>query len=160
MIPEIESKPLPELEKCLQDEDHLFLLLEDVEFYKGLDRMCDDARQANVRLAEKNLLKKPEIDKLQRELETMAAELAAMKRLHDEKSALQKSQMEKHSPQALLRLLEEAVRAIDDESEVLVRDFRAGNMPLKDFLSAYTELRKIYHSRAAKLEMMKQQVTM
>ena len=152
-FPEVERRPVSELQVCLADEGQFYLFLEDVEAYRELNRLCDSSRDSNVEQAEKNLLRKPEIDNLQRELQSSAMELTALKRLYDEKASLQKSKMQKFSPQVLLSKLATATREVDVQSENMSREYE-GKIPIRDFLASYIELRKTYHSRNAKLETM------
>ena len=119
--------------------------------------MVDGAKDANVAQAEKNLMRKPEIDDLQRELHAMVAELSGLKRLYDEKLYIQKSALQKNSPQMLLGMLQTETKQLDGESEKKFDRFMDGEVPLKEFLSSYMDQRILYHTRAAKLEAMKNQ---
>ena len=155
VFPEIESKNVDELQRLVSDESELFLLLEDVEFYKGLNRLRDMSRDANVAQAEKNLARKPELDAAQRQLETLARELEVLKQNYNEKLAKQKNLMQNHTPQALARMLETETDKLDAETEEVSQRFLAGQMSLKEYLAAYLERRTLYHQRAAKLESIK-----
>ncbi len=157
-FPEIDGKSAEELQRLVSDESELFLLLEDVEFYKGLNRLRDMSRDANVAQAEKNLARKPELDAAQRQLETMARELETLKQNYNEKLAKQKSLTQLHTPQALARMLEAETNKLDADTEDLSQRFLAGQMSLKEYLAAYLEKRTLYHQRAAKLESIKDAV--
>jgi hypothetical protein len=85
----------------------------------------------------------------------MVAELSGLKRLYDEKLYIQKSQMQKTSPDVLLNLLKSETKEIDKKSEANFDEFMDGNISLKSFLSSYLDQRVLYHTRAAKLEAMK-----
>jgi hypothetical protein len=48
-FPELEFKTADELQRLLNDESELYLMMEDVAFFKGLTQLRDQARDANVR---------------------------------------------------------------------------------------------------------------
>ncbi len=152
---EVDNKSADELQRLVNDESELYLFLEDVEFYKGLNRLRDMSRDANVAQAEKNLGRKPDLDAMQRALEAMASELEELKQSYNAKLSKQKSMLEQHSPQSLLRLLEEETNRLDAETEDMSMRFLAGQTPLKEHLTRYLDRRALFHQRAAKLDSVK-----
>jgi len=97
---------------------------------------------------------------LARQAEQLKETLRAKKRTLEEKtaqineiearcSALKKDRFSSH---LLAGQLAEAAEKCDTESEGLVDDFQAGRIELKEFLTKYTEMRKLYHLRNLKKE--------
>ncbi len=67
-FPELETKSLDELLQIAASEDHLMLFLEDVEFYKGLRKVRDSAREATAAQAQKNLDRRDDLERFRARL--------------------------------------------------------------------------------------------
>jgi len=151
-FPEVQSLTSDELLVLLSDEtafESFFASLAAVKHHQAINA---DIQRGNEEMAAANLSMKTEIKSLEEEITDLANVAQLQRQELDAKLARKQQLMERHSPEALHRLLSAATQQAEQLSDATADAFHAGRMDLKQFITDYTEQRRTFHLRREKLE--------
>ncbi|KAL3283591.1 hypothetical protein HHI36_006729 [Cryptolaemus montrouzieri] len=157
-FPELNKLTLKELKSLdgnLDKQDDFLLELPQL---KEQNRMIDDLIVQVEELAESNLSKQEQLEKLRKgiefRIEQVTNQTFETEKLHNEYKMLS----EKFSPRNIQEKLRVASRKADEDSEKLAELFLSGDMDVERFLSSYIKSRSLYQTRKTKEEKLSQQI--
>eukprot|EP01091_Cochliopodium_minus_P017012 TRINITY_DN6551_c0_g3_i1.p1 TRINITY_DN6551_c0_g3~~TRINITY_DN6551_c0_g3_i1.p1 ORF type:complete len:357 (-),score=148.35 TRINITY_DN6551_c0_g3_i1:15-1085(-) len=151
-FPELQDKPVEELQFLLSDSSSFSLLVEDQEFLKNLKSLKDGIMEQNEESAKKNLSREEDLLKLQNETLKLRNQLQLAKQEYESKLLLQNKLKERYSIPNLLEKLRDSTHQTEKESDSLSEDFFQNKSDPQKFLKEYMSKRSLFHLRNAKLD--------
>lgn len=149
-------------------EEELTALLEDSskfnEFCLKLPQLShsmtvrQEMKTANEEVARENLQKEEKIEQLRIELIRQHHELEEAQKIYQQMYERLMQTSKGNEPHALYERLLKSTRGKESESELVVEEFLGQNMDIKDFSKKFLKERTLFHSRAAKLELLKKRL--
>ncbi|VVC99742.1 vacuolar protein sorting-associated protein 37B [Leptidea sinapis] len=143
-----------ELKEMLNDDAKFDLVLKDVKQVKDWETEKEMIIASNRSLAEYNLSKEPELEKIKSEIqqesevgESLCSHIQELLNEYKTKSA-------GISPDTTLALLQTASAETEEQSENIAQDFLSGKIDVDKFLEEFEPIRKIMHLRKFKAEKM------
>ena len=146
---------MTQLEELLNNDtafEDFFTSLDEV---KSLRDVRVELKESNKDLAEANLELEEKLNVLKVEVGEMHEAYNAARQSFAAAQDRQKQLQSRYAPAALRSGLLSAADVADRNSESIADAFMDGDTSLSDFLAAYMDMRKVYHSRAAKAERMR-----
>jgi len=154
-----DSKTIEEMNELLQSDEKFDAFFYQLPAIQEDFKALADQRDANKKIAEKNIA-------MQAEVEQLAAELAVQQnksnqKLRDIENAKQQQAaiQQQFSPHVLAVKLADAAKKVDRESEEISSKFQNGEISIAEFVKQYRDARVLYHLRSAKREMLLTQRT-
>eukprot|EP01092_Planopodium_desertum_P007793 TRINITY_DN3220_c0_g1_i4.p1 TRINITY_DN3220_c0_g1~~TRINITY_DN3220_c0_g1_i4.p1 ORF type:complete len:312 (-),score=18.55 TRINITY_DN3220_c0_g1_i4:60-995(-) len=151
-FPQLERKSVDELKELRDTPASLEEFIEQLDAVKETKKIRNDLHENIMALATKNLEHEKEIDEMKKQVETKREQVAALRRIYEEKAIRQQEILKRFSPEILVAKLSEAAATAGDESEAIAKRFINGDMDLKTFVSEFMKKREEHHLRSAKLE--------
>ncbi|KAI9334734.1 hypothetical protein BDR26DRAFT_920753 [Obelidium mucronatum] len=149
----LESKSLEELEELLAEpaafERHLYTAIPRV---KESVQLCNDAAKLNAEAAERTLSYQENVQQARERVLSAQRDFAAARIEYDSTCKQYEDTMMAFAPDYLLSRLRAGLQESDDLSDSLVQSMLVGELGMDDFLKRYKEVRKVYHSRAIRVE--------
>ncbi|KAJ3013045.1 UNVERIFIED_CONTAM: hypothetical protein HDU68_000895 [Siphonaria sp. JEL0065] len=149
----LESKSLEELEEMMTDsvafEQHLF---SEIPRVKESVQLCVDVAHVNSDAADKSLAYKENVVKAKQRVQVAQRDFSASRIEYDVTCKEYEDTMMVFAPDYLLSRLRTALQESDDLSDALVQSMLMGEIGMEEFLKRYKEVRKVYHSRAIRVE--------
>lgn len=143
------------LNENIEKQDELLLQLPHIkESHDNVDDLLSQIQE----LADKNLSKMDELEKLKSEIvdrvNLVSKHVEENEKLHEDYENL----CEKFSPKNIQEHLRQSLNEADEDSEKLADSFLKGDLELDKFLSSYLKRRTIYQIRKTKEEKLSQQI--
>ncbi|KAJ3112065.1 hypothetical protein HDU96_004990 [Phlyctochytrium bullatum] len=148
----LEKMSLSELEELMRDDaafEDFFMHLPQVQEQQ---RARSEFIAGNEALAKHNLSFEPALAQLRSELVQEQSNFKAEREQFDVNYRAFQDLMMRFEPDYLISRLRAAVTESEELSESLSQSFLGGKADVEDFIKNYRETRKVYHSRAARLE--------
>jgi hypothetical protein len=146
----LESSAVQDL---LEDEIAFLQYCNSLEYTQTLAALVESALDRNHKVAESNLTRKPELERLREEVESLEGQLHVR---FEEYSALKARQDEICRPPPVTeirKVLTKVKRIAFDESERMAEEWEGDGDPAA-FFQEFVQIRKVHHQRAAKLELL------
>ncbi|XP_077225973.1 vacuolar protein-sorting-associated protein 37 homolog 1-like [Tasmannia lanceolata] len=145
----LRDKDVEELRKLINDKDAYSAFFHSLDQVKLQNSIGDELRKETTQLARENLEKEPRILELRNqcriirttELATAQEKLIELERQKDEI-------LKFCAPSRLLQRMQDAMDKVEEESEILHRQFLNKEIDLAAFVQKYKRLRTVYHRRA------------
>ncbi len=157
-FPELDNMTLEELKTLQSDETEFRKLFNSQNVPTMVREMHEQITKSNQDQARKNLQFKESIEQLQQDVLAQQTEAVEQWKEFEGLSKRHKTAMAQFDPLRLLTQLEASFSSLDDESEMLSREFLDEEVPLSDFIKRELDLRKLYHLRRAKAERFRSQL--
>ena len=110
-------------------------------------------RQSNAELARATLAGEGQLEETRRQIAIVrSTEYDAARAAFEEKFARQEAAREVVAPERLIERLQAAAGAAEGDATALEQQFRAGKVPLEEFVERYTALKAVYHARDMKYQ--------
>ncbi|KAK9888545.1 hypothetical protein WA026_000792 [Henosepilachna vigintioctopunctata] len=157
-FPELNKLSIKELKSLNENIDKQDNFLLELPQIKEQDRMIDDLICQMEELAESNLSKQKQLEKLRKAIEFRIEEVTNQtfetEKLHNDYKTL----CEKFSPKSIQEELRVASRKADEDSEKFAELFLSGEIDVDIFLSSYIKSRSLYQTRKTKEEKLSEQL--
>ncbi|KAL4191046.1 hypothetical protein AMTRI_Chr07g27670 [Amborella trichopoda] len=145
----LKDKSVDELRKLLTDKEAYNNFLYSIEQVRTQNAVRDELWKATFQLARENLDKEPQILELKNQCQVIrSTELADAQ----QKLCVLEKQKEEilrlYAPSTLLRRMQDAMNAADEECERLHGQLLEREIELGAFLPKYKKLRTVYHRRS------------
>ncbi|XP_067861860.1 VPS37B subunit of ESCRT-I a [Heptranchias perlo] len=151
-LSDLSSLSLRELNELLEDEEKLNKMAEEMEEVRNIPPNKDMSLASNRSLAEQNLQYHPKLDCLKIQLTRKYEELQTLFEAYQMRKSKLDSQSSSSSLDTLLALLQTEGAKIEEETEIMAKDFLDGEVPLDVFIDQYQNKRKLAHQRRVKIE--------
>uniref|UniRef100_UPI00398EA089 vacuolar protein sorting-associated protein 37B-like isoform X1 n=1 Tax=Pristiophorus japonicus TaxID=55135 RepID=UPI00398EA089 len=151
-LPDLSSLSLQQLQELMEDEEKLNKMAEVVEEVQNIQPNKDMSLANNRTLAEQNLQYHPKLDCLKLQLTRKYQELQTQFEAYQMRKSRLDSQSSSSSLDILLALLQTEGAKIEEETEIMAKDFLDGEVPLDVFIDQYQNKRKLAHQRRVKIE--------
>ncbi|XP_055339994.1 vacuolar protein sorting-associated protein 37A-like [Paramacrobiotus metropolitanus] len=150
-FPELKNMSNAELQAILDTRDEQILLnkIAKTPVIASLRDEFDRLSESNRRLAEENLTRKTDMEKIKSDLFEKYSLGGEMRQQFDDLQRKQEGVMRQYEPSMIQDQLRIAAASAENESEETAEDFLAGKLDLDSFLPKFLEKRKIMHSRRA-----------
>lgn len=148
-----------ELAEMLKDEKMLDAVFENLEVVKQLRAARTAIKESNSALCRDNLAALEALQERQADLVVKQQDLATRKATYDQKAKERDAIVQRFSTPHIIEELSKSMQEIDRQSEEVAQQFFDKKIDYHEFSRQYLELRKLFHTRAAKREALMHQAS-
>lgn len=153
IFPEIEELALrnPQQIQSLLDSEWQFKeWFDKLSYVTTVQQLFDDLRKANMDIARENIKRNKDLEERSNEWKKLTEELQELKVSVQDKQLKQKEVNERYQPQNVLKVLNQKIDEVEEESEDLGQQFAIGGGDFEEFQRKYMEKRTLFHLRQEK----------
>ncbi|CAG8547312.1 4922_t:CDS:2 [Dentiscutata heterogama] len=154
-FPEILSKSKEDLEDLISNNVFFETFFESIERIRNTIAVRDEMRMGNEMSAKETLAQENDLNQLRQRVQEQENELLELNSTLQEKLKLQQNALQRFSPSVLLTKLKSGVQQSDELSEQMANSFLSGELETDQFIKHFREIRKVFHLRNAKVEIVK-----
>ncbi|KAJ3303528.1 hypothetical protein HDV03_003707 [Kappamyces sp. JEL0829] len=151
-IPGLETKTAQELQELLSDN------FEFAEFFYGLQEVAttrkvqEELIVQNAKVAQTSMSRTQEIQNLKQRVQALQEQNAEQRKKIDQLLIEQQQELVRFGSEYVTEQLRQLVATSDDMTDLCASSYLEGKLSEEEFIKAFKEARKLYHSRAGKLE--------
>ncbi|CAG8457318.1 17411_t:CDS:2 [Racocetra persica] len=154
-FPEILTKSKEDLEDLLSNDIFFESFFESIEQIHNTIAVQNEMRMGNETIAKETLLQENELNQLRQSVQEQENSLLDLNSTLQEKLNLQQNALQRFSPSVLSTKLKAGVQQSDELSEQMANSFLSGELETDQFIKHFREIRKVFHLRNAKVEIVK-----
>eukprot|EP00128_Syssomonas_multiformis_P017620 Colp12_sorted_trinity150504_noHs@12404 len=157
-FPQIQNMTKDELNEMMNDEMVLLDFVTNLESVRSTTALRESLRTSNLEAARKNLENATVLEEKKQKLADAHIALANMKTNFEGLNTQLEEYLQRFSPEHILDQLKIAAAQAEEQSSDVAHQFANKDINVDDFIKKFRELRKVYHSRAAKAEQLSKQL--